>query len=88
MEVKYQTVRHDGTDERSHSPYLDVSTVGRKVHLHHEAGDVPAAVDAVQLRAERQVVEVDCILSGAHGQVARVWAEPTYRTSADLLCRV
>lgn len=81
----------DGTsDEHSHSPYLDVSTVGRKVHLHHKAGDVPAAVDAVQLRAKRQVVEVDCILSGADGQVTRVWAEPTYITSArsDLLCSV
>lgn len=56
--------------------YLDVSAVGREVHLHHKAGDVPAAVDAVQLRAQRQVVEVDGALRGAHGQVARVWTEP------------
>lgn len=56
--------------------YLDVSAVGREVHLHHKAGDVPAAVDAVQLRAQRQVVEVDGALRGAHGQVAGVWTEP------------
>lgn len=78
----------------SHSPYLDVSAVSRKVHLHHEAGDVPAAVDAVQLRAECQVVEVDCALSGAYGQVTGVWTEPVRKTcsvtkdQSDLICSV
>lgn len=56
--------------------YLDVGAVGREVHLHHKAGDVPAAVDPVQLRPEGQVIEVDCVLIGAHGQVTRVWTEP------------
>lgn len=67
---------HCKAAEPSHSLYLDVSAVGRKVHLHHKAGDVPAAVDAVQLRAERQVIEVDRTLSRAYGQVTRVWTEP------------
>lgn len=57
-------------------PHLDVVAVGRKVHLHHKAGDVPAAVDSVQLRAERQVVEVNGALIGAHSQVARIRTEP------------
>lgn len=57
--------------------YLDVGAVGREVHLHHKAGDVPAAVDPVQLRPERQVIEVDCVLVGAHSQVPGVWTEPT-----------
>lgn len=56
--------------------YLDVGAVGRKVHLHHKAGDVPAAVDPVQLRPERQVIEVNCVLVRAHGQVTGVWTEP------------
>ena len=78
----------------SHSLYLDVSAVGRKVHLHHKAGDVPAAVDAVELRAERQVVEVDCALSGADGQVTGAWTEPVRKTcsvtkeQSDVICSV
>lgn len=68
---------------RSHSLYLDVSAVSREVHLHHEAGDVPAAVDAVQLRAQRQVVEVDGTLGRADGQVARTWTEPVRK---DMQC--
>lgn len=59
-----------------YSLYLDVSAVSRKVHLHHEAGDVPAAVDAVQLRPERQIVEVDCALGGTYGQESSIWTEP------------
>lgn len=57
-------------------PYLDVTAVSRKVHLHHKAGNVPAAVDAVQLRPERQVIKVHGALSGSHGQVSRIWTEP------------
>lgn len=62
-------------------PYLDVGAVGREVHLHHKAGNVPAAVDPVQLWAKGQVVEVHCILSRTYGQVARVWTEPTEKGS-------
>lgn len=63
-------------NKASHSPYLDISAVSRKVHLHHEAGDVPAAVDAVQLGAECQIVEVNGTLGRAHSQVTRIWTEP------------
>lgn len=63
-------------DEPSRGLYLDIAAVSREVHLHHEAGDVPAAVDAVQLRAVRQVVEVHRALSGANSQVSRIWTEP------------
>lgn len=70
---------HCKAAEASYSQYLDESAVSRKVHLHHKAGDVPAAVDAVQLRAEREVIEVDCTLSRANGQVPRVWTEPIKR---------
>lgn len=71
---------HCKVDEPSRRLYLDVSAVSREVHLHHEAGNVPAAVDAVQLRAERQVVEVDCTLGRAYGQVTRIWTEPVRKT--------
>lgn len=75
--------------EPLHGQYLDVSAVGGEVHLHHKAGDVPAAVDAVQLRAKRQVVEVNGTLCRADGQVTGVWAEPaetdpSYKTTANL----
>lgn len=62
--------------DRQTASYLDVSAVGGEVHLHHKAGDVPAAVDAVELRAECQVVEVHRALGGAYSQVTRVWTEP------------
>lgn len=73
---------HCKVDEPSHSLYLDVSAVSRKVHLHHKAGDVSAAVDAVQLRAECQVVEVNCTFSRAYGQVTRIWTEPERKTDS------
>ena len=57
-------------------PYLDVIAVSGEVHLHDEAGDVPAAVDAIELRAERQVVEVYSTLGGADGQVTRIRTKP------------
>lgn len=60
--------------------YLDVGAVCRKVHLHHKTGDVPAAVDAVQLWAKCQVIEVHCTLSGAHCQITRIWTEPVSET--------
>lgn len=62
-------------------PYLDVGAVGREVHLHYKTGDVPAAVDPVQLRAESQVIEVDRVFGGAHGQVTGVWTKPTEKGS-------
>lgn len=73
----------------SHSQYLDISAVGGEVHLHHKAGDVPAAVDTVQLWAKRQVVEVNGTLRRADGQVTGVWAEPMvidpcYKTPVNL----
>lgn len=64
--------------------YLDVCAVRREVHLHHKAGDVPAGVDAVQLRSERQVVEVHRALSGAHGQVTRIRTEPVRKMRSVL----
>lgn len=58
------------------SLYLDVIAVSREVHLHDKAGDVSAAVDAVQLRAKRQVIEVNGTLGGADSQVSRIWTKP------------
>ena len=40
-----------------------------EVHLHDKAGDVPAAVDTVELRSERQIIEVDRTLCRTYSQV-------------------
>lgn len=59
-----------------------MTAVSREVHLHNEAGDVPAAVDTVQLWAERQVVEVYSTLGGADSQITRIGTKPGTKAKA------